>query len=244
MKSKQKKWKRRGNSFFLLLFLIIAGVLSMRLFSSGQSFYGGNVPQEVIELGKHNPDAKDFVKHYQEYYGTHQTIDLSKEAKKGEVPLLLQWDKRWGYEEYGSSVMGITGCGPTCLSMAVIGLTGDASADPLTIAHYAEEHGYYSDGNGTKWTLMSEGCTAFGVTAKELPLSQSRMEGALDEGHPIILAMGKGDFTSTGHYIVLTGYDSKGFTVHDPNSPTRSNRKWTYNEISEQIRNIWSFSKE
>lgn len=82
MKSKQKKRKRRGNSFFLLLFLIIAVVLSIRILSSGQSFYGGNVPQEVIELGKHNPDAKDFVKHYQEYYGTHQTIDLSKEAKR------------------------------------------------------------------------------------------------------------------------------------------------------------------
>lgn len=203
----------------------------------------GKLPKEVQALGESNPDAKDFVEGYSEYYGTHQTIDLSNEAETGEVPLLLQWDKRWGYETYGSGVIGITGCGPTCLSMVAIGLTGDASCDPLTVANYSAKHGYYSKGSGTSWTLMSEGSSHFGLTAQELPLDQRRMEQALEEGCPIILAMGPGDFTTSGHYIVLTGCDEQGFCVHDPNSPTRSGQKWSYETISGQIRNIWAFRK-
>lgn len=34
---------------------------------------------------------------------------------EGEVPYLIQYDTRWGYHGYGSSVMGITACGrPAC----------------------------------------------------------------------------------------------------------------------------------
>lgn len=244
MSRKQKKKKHGAGSLLLLWCLLIATLVCFKLHDEGGSRSLECVPQEIIELGERNPDAKDFVRNYNKYYGKHQTIHLSKEAKKGKIPLLLQWDKRWGYEVYGSNVMGITGCGPTCLSMVALGLTGDSSYDPLTIARYAEENGYYSSGNGTEWALMREGCEHFGLSSKELPLVKKRMEEALDEGHPIILAMGAGDFTAKGHYIVLTGYDSEGFTVHDPNSPTRSERKWTFDELEGQIRNIWSFSRE
>lgn len=48
----------------------------------------------------------------------------------GEIPYLTQYDERWGYHSYGSSVIGITGCGPTCLAMAAAGLTGNTSWQP------------------------------------------------------------------------------------------------------------------
>ena len=72
-------------------------------------------------------------------------------AQKGTVPYLIQYDSRWAYHAYGSSVMGITACGPTCLSMAAIGLTGDAGLTPARIADWAEDAGYYVDGAGTAW---------------------------------------------------------------------------------------------
>ncbi len=40
------------------------------------------------------------------------------------IPLLLQTDSRWSNVPYGSSTIGISGCAPTCLSMAAIALTG------------------------------------------------------------------------------------------------------------------------
>ena len=68
------------------------------------------------------------------------------------------------------------------------------------------------------------------------------MTDALEAGHPVILALGKGDFTTTGHYIVLTGYQDGAFTVNDPNSPIRSAQTWTYEQLEGQIRNIWEIS--
>ena len=53
---------------------------------------------------------------------------------------------------------------------------------------------------------------------------------------------GKGDFTSSGHYIVLTGWNGEAFRVNDPNSPIRSGRLWSYEELEPQIRNIWELS--
>jgi predicted double-glycine peptidase len=55
--------------------------------------------------------------------------------------------------------------------------------------------------------------------------------------------MGPGDFTTTGHYIVLTGYEDGEFTVNDPNSIQRSGERWSYDRISGQIRNLWAMSK-
>ncbi len=200
-------------------------------------------PEELLFLAAKNPDALDYVLNYVNRPSKRPDIDLSAEAASDTVPLLLQWDERWGYESYGSGLIGWTGCGPTCLSMLVLYLTGDSSCDPATVAHWAEGNGFYSVGNGTSWTLMSEGCAHFGLQAEELPLSEQRMKRALDNGRPVVCAMGPGDFTSTGHYIILTGYDAGGFTVNDPNSPTRSSQHWTYDTLSGQISNIWAFSR-
>ena len=69
------------------------------------------------------------------------------------------------------------------------------------------------------------------------------MEQALEAGKPIILALGAGDFTSSGHYIVLTGLEDGAFRVNDPNSRIRSEKLWTYEELEGQIRNIWAIEK-
>jgi predicted double-glycine peptidase len=54
--------------------------------------------------------------------------------------------------------------------------------------------------------------------------------------------MGPGDFTTTGHFIVLTGYDGQGFIINDPNSEENSEKIWTYQQLKNQIKNLWAFS--
>ena len=51
--------------------------------------------------------------------------------------------------------------------------------------------------------------------------------------------MGAGDFTSTGHYIVITGLKDGMFVVNDPNSVENSEMLWSYERIEDQIRNLW-----
>ena len=73
---------------------------------------------------------------------------------------------------------------------------------------------------------------------------KKKITDALQAGNPVILAMGKGDFTTTGHYIVLTGWNGEAFTVYDPNSRERSSQLWTYEQLETQIRNIWAIGKQ
>ena len=200
----------------------------------------GAYPKNLIALLETSPEAKDFVLDYP----VREDVELDLSAYEGHsVPLFLQWDPMWGYEKYGSGYLAVTGCGPTCLAMAGYYLTGDESMNPLTVAEFAQDHGYYAKGYGSSWTLISEGAGKLGLNAKELPLVKKKMTDALEAGSPIILALGKGDFTTTGHYIVLTSWNGEAFTVNDPNSRERSEQLWTYEQLEGQIRNIWAISK-
>ena len=80
-----------------------------------------------------------------------------------EIPLLLQWDERWGYSVYGDNMIAVNGCGPTAVAMVVSGLLCDPSVTPYKVAKFAEEQGYYAGESGTSWTLMLEGVQSFGI---------------------------------------------------------------------------------
>ena len=198
-------------------------------------------PQKLIDLLERNPETEEFVLHYPMYKDAAPEKPTEFDRGSG-VPLFLQWDVRWGYTKYGSDMLAITGCGPTSLAMAGYYLTGDPAFNPGTVAEFSRKNGYYASGYGSSWTLISEGAGKLGLTAKELPLVKKKLVDALEAGTPIILALGKGDFTSSGHYIVLTGWENGAFRVNDPNSRLRSQKLWTYEELEGQIRNIWEIS--
>lgn len=197
-------------------------------------------PQSLIELLERNPETEAFVLGYP--FREEGTVDLTDYETGNAVPLFLQWDPNWGYEKYGRDFLAVTGCGPTCLAMAGYYLTGDENMTPDKIAGFAQRNGYYEAGYGSSWTLISEGAEKLGLKATELPLVKKKMVNALEAGNPVILAMGPGDFTTAGHYIVLTGVEDGKFRVNDPNSRENSQRLWSYEEIEGQIRNIWAIS--
>lgn len=194
-------------------------------------------PQSLIDLLERNPETEEFVLNYP--FRQELEIDLSEYDRSQGVPLFMQWDPRWGYLEYGSDMVAITGCGPVCLAMAGYYVTGDNSFSPDRVVAFASENGYYSSGNGSKWTLISEGGPALGLQVKELPLVESKIAGYLQAGNPIIAVMGPGDFTATGHYIVLTGYEDGMLSVNDPNSRANSEKLWSYETFADQVRNLW-----
>lgn len=199
-------------------------------------------PEILVETAEKCPQTLDYVYNYPELKDKRFDIDPSSDAQSGTVPLFIQWDERWGYAPYGSGFIGTSGCGPTCLSMAAVYLTKNAAYSPLFVARLAEKNGYCVPGNGSSWTLISEGSARLGLTARELPLWEQSMKNALDDGAVLILALGPGDFTSSGHFIVVTGYTDGGFSVNDPNSRENSSRLWSYGRLASQISNLWSLS--
>lgn len=197
-------------------------------------------PKEMLASLVNNPEMVDFVMNYNK--DRKQTkAELTREEKEEAYPLFLQWDQRWGYEEYGGSIIGMNGCGPTCLSMVIFALTRDSDITPDVIAAFSEEEGHYVKGTGTSWSLMTEGAKKYGLKAREVSLDKHIMERELDAGHPIICALRAGDFTTLGHFIVIYDYDENGFMVNDPNCIARSKRQWEYEDLCGQIKNMWSY---
>ena len=196
-------------------------------------------PDSLLELLEKNPEAADFVLNYPLKKDLCPEIDLHEYTDCSEVPLFLQWDERWGYTVYGDNIMGLSGCGPTCLSMVCVYLLNDPQYSPRYIADFAQENGYCVPGNGSSWTLISEGGVMLGLDVIEIPLDEDRIIRNLEVGNPVVCIMGPGDFTSTGHFIVMTGYEDGKIKVNDPNSPDRSNMLWDYDVIKDQIRNLW-----
>ena len=196
-------------------------------------------PDSLILLLERNPETTTFVLEYPLKKDRQPEIDLSEYAQSDAVPLFLQWDQRWGYQRYGDDVAGITGCGPLCLSMAAFYLTGSEEFAPDKMLSYAAKNGYYASGYGSSWTLISEGAAKLGFDVTELPLVKSRIFDNLKVGNPIICVMGPGDFTSTGHFIVMTGCEDGMIRVNDPNSVENSQTLWRYEDIEGQIRNLW-----
>ena len=216
------------------------GIVRAYAEANGLSF--ADYPESLVALLGVNPETETFVLEYPFAKDLEYTIDLSALKDSQEVPLLMQWDQRWGYLRYGSDVAGLTACGPTCLSMVAIYLTNNTDYTPAYMIQYALENNYYVDGSGTSWTLFSKGAVDLGLNVEELPLVQSIIVSHLEAGEPVVCSMGPGSFTTQGHYIVLVGVEDGKFRVNDPNSRANSETLWEYADIESQIRNLWAIS--
>lgn len=200
-------------------------------------------PERLLEALANNPEMADFVEGYLE--AEHAAAGGLTESEMGEkYPLLLQWDPRWGYAPYGdNSCIALSGCGPTCLSMALYYLTGDVGLTPDVISDFSMQNGYYMSGTGTLWALFEDVAPLYGVRVSQPDASERGMKAALDRGGILICSMKPGDFTAGGHFIVIYGYDQDGFLINDPNCVARSRQSWTYDQIGGQIKHLWVFEK-
>lgn len=257
MRKKRKpagKNRTKRRKILLIMVLAAVAIICVRGLDAGKSaeqivqsyadrhnIYMSEYPDEMIQLLASNKETKKFVLEYPQRKDIEPEINLDKEAGGSSVPKLLQWDQRWGYREYGDGIIGINGCGPVCLSMVYIYLTGDAGMNPYQMAQYSQNNGYYVNGTGTSWELMGNGASNLGLDVTQIPLDRDRLISNLEVGNPVICSMGPGKFTKTGHFIVLTEYKNGKFKVNDPNSKKRSRHKWSYEDIAESVMNIWVY---
>lgn len=196
----------------------------------------------VLRMCAQNEEALDFAVDYPDRKNDMPAATVGQ-VTKGEIPLFIQWDPRWGYAPYGSeTIVAVSGCGPTCIAMVASGLTGRNDITPAAVAAYSAENGFLTATRDTSWDLMTYGGEEYGITGTMLGLDEIAMANHLAMGNPIIASVGPGDFTTGGHFIVLTDYDGEAFTVNDPNSIKRSEKAWTFERLKDQIVNMWYYT--
>ena len=113
----------------LLVILVTTGILGygyattnplIREFALENNILITQWPKELVALLDKNPETKDFFLNYPLKKDASPEIDLSECIDTDDVPLLFQWDQRWGYDRYAGELMGLSGCDPTCLSMVCL----------------------------------------------------------------------------------------------------------------------------
>lgn len=189
---------------------------------------------EQILIGN-DSDTMEFVYNYENSI-TDFLYEEGESKKYGRsTPYYIQWDDRWAYKPLGNNNIGFAGCGPTSMAMVLSRLENDPSITPLTIADHA--HNYMTD-NGISWKFFTDEAYRYNRSIDNIPLDEEYMVNALEKG-PLIVSVGPGYFTMYGHILVIDSYSNGKFVINDPNSLKNSERKWLYEDIKDQILNIW-----
>lgn len=151
-----------------------------------------------------------------------------------------QADSRWANTSYTSSnnktqTIKSSGCGPT--SAAIVVSSSKGAILPTTMAKLFVDNGYRTKSNGTAWSAWSfvadyfnfkEYATTSNINkALSYLKTDKNKDGASD--YFIVASCNYGLFTTSGHYIVLVGYNGGTISVYDPysyvgkfNTPSRS----------------------
>ena len=143
----------------------------------------------------------------------------------------LQTDPRWGSLDYSTrgekTNIAVSGCGPTALAM-VLATWADPKITPKTECAWALAHGYKAPHQGTYYGYFAPAAKRFGLTCKMLngvtlygkPDSpyHAQAKAAVDRGDLVIACMGRGLWTSSGHFVLVWNISGNVVSINDPAS--------------------------
>ncbi len=146
----------------------------------------------------------------------------------GQTPVVYynQKDERYANQPFGKDNIGGYGCGPTAMAIVVSSLTAN-TVDPIQMARWAYEHGYWCSKSGSYHSLIPGAAKAWGLPVEGCSAKEGqRIVDALANGKLVVALMLKGHFTNSGHFIVLRGVKDGKILVADPASYDRSKMEW------------------
>lgn len=164
----------------------------------------------------------------------------------------LQTDPRWKNVSYSakgeSTTIGRAGCGPTAMAM-VLATWADPAVNPKTEAAWALSHGYKYPHRGTDYRYFAKAAARYGLDCKQItpayiygnsksPYHEQAKE-ALDRGDLVIACMGKGLWTSSGHYVLVWKIDGSTVYINDPASTRAVRTRGDYLLFRQQVKLYW-----
>lgn len=168
----------------------------------------------------------------------------------------LQTDARWKNISYSakgeSTTIGASGCGPTAMSM-VLATWADKKVTPKTECAWALAHGYKAPHQGTYYGYFKPAAARYGLTAYMLNganiygNSSSKYhnlaKAEIDKGNLVIACMGKGLWTSSGHFILVWNIQGNTIYINDPNSTKTARTRGNYSLFKQQVKYYFIIEK-
>lgn len=154
-----------------------------------------------------------------------------------------QTDKRWASQPYAVkgevTTVGASGCGPTAMAM-VLATWADKRVTPATECAWALKNGFKALRHGTYYAYFAPAARRYGLSCTQLNGASiagqvnhalhATVLAAVKAGDLVICCMGPGNWTRSGHFILLWDVDVQRDIayVNDPASslPRRIRGSW------------------
>ena len=161
----------------------------------------------------------------------------------------LQTDSRWANVDYSAkgekTTIGKSGCGPTAMAM-VLATWADKSVTPKSECTWALAHGYKAPHQGTYYGYFAAAAKRYGLYCRMLngasiygnPNSKYHAEAkaAVDRGNLVIACMGKGLWTSSGHFVLVWKIGGNTIYINDPASTRTARTQGDYSLFKQQVK--------
>lgn len=164
----------------------------------------------------------------------------------------LQTDPKWGSLDYSAAgektTIAASGCGPVAMAM-VLATWADPTVTPKTECAWALAHGYKAPHQGTYYGYFVPAGARYGLRVTQLNWTSlygkansayhAQVRDALDRGDLVIACMGKGLWTSSGHYVLVWKIQGNTIYINDPASTRAVRTQGDYNLFKQQVKYYW-----
>lgn len=164
----------------------------------------------------------------------------------------MQTDPRWKNVDYSApgekTTIGGSGCGPTSAAMLIETITGKKFT-PVDACAWSLAHGYKAPRQGTYYAYFKPQFAAFGIKCQQLNSANvygntasavhDRAFAMLKQGYYLIACMGKGLWTSSGHFVVVWWEDGK-VRINDPASTKTARLNGDLATFRKQVKYYWA----
>lgn len=161
----------------------------------------------------------------------------------------MQTDKKWKSKSYAvkgeTSTIGSAGCGPTCAAMVIAEFV-NPNITPVETCSWSLKNGYKALRQGTYYSYFKAQGAAYGLKWEQLSGSScygnkshpnhKKALDAIKRGDYVIALMGKGNWTSSGHFVLWYGMDGNYALINDPASTKSSRIKGNYQTFISQVK--------
>ena len=161
----------------------------------------------------------------------------------------LQTDPRWKNIPYAvkgeRATIGGSGCGPTSMAM-VLATWADPKVTPATECAWALKNGYKAKGQGTYYSYFQPAAKRYGLTCRQLnavniygnngAVYHAQAREALERGDLVIACMGRGNWTRSGHFVLVWKIEGDTVYINDPASTLARRTRGDYQTFIKEVK--------